>query len=1598
MANRFLNNIRINDEYTLPSTDGDANQIIQTDGAGNLSFVDLSAVEGAQSNLVYFDVKNSSGSTINKGKGVMAVGTDGNSGHILIDEMIADGSVEAKYFLGVLETTVANGGFARVISFGEIDQFNTLGQNGETWDDANILWCDPDSPGDFTITEPDGPNVKIAAAIVLNAATNGKIQVRVQANEGIHDLHDTKITSQVDGDVLVWDDTTGVWFNDSTLNVDYTNGRVGIGTTSPQTTLHLYDTGGSILRLGSDQHGDVNKIEFDAVNTGAIYHSITSNTNSGNLQIRAGDGGSGHEVNIYTDGLFAATFDSNQRLGIGTTSPGHKLTVNAPNNTTAVGIDFPSAHFDFSANSTSGYTSNFRLDNVGMDIGHDSTVRSLNLQTGDLDRVTILGNGNVGIGTTSPADILDVYSTTDPTIRISNGGGTSPFPRLTFFRQAGVSADIFYDAANKNLTLQNDYTTADTSGNIYFNTRGSNNRMTITGAGNVGIGTASPSAPLMFGKSVYGNFDSENFFRIKLQDVGGVHNDVGIGQTASGTMGFNISAGNYYQWNNGTLGEIMRLNTTGLGIGTTSPDSKLHIVNPDGGSYRFGYGGSSDVYFDSDTVYFRTDNGGANLMTSTVDGLGIGTTNPSQKLHVVGNARVTGAYYDSNNSPGTSGQVLSSTATGTDWVSLSEISGVDGTGTAGYVAKWSDTDTITNSVLYDDGVDVGIGTTSPAPYIDSGSARGIQISNAGRAGIRFQDTGGVVRYFDIGVNGSQAFISALYSQTPTIKYQAFSTHIFETDTNERMRIASNGNVGIGTTSPGAKLALISAGKGIHVNKSGHSSTSANLSECRTNYAFAYDTLRNGSTTGFFITNVGTNVPGMQAVDSSNNAQNISIQPYGGNVGIGTTNPSHKLHVVGRAQSDYLKIGDDTSSSSTYIYDSYLDASSAYFHQPIALIRTDSSATGGIDEAPVSLAMFNRDGTNNTWVKLAFAAREASGAGNTVSIAGIAAQKTSGTANAWASGDLHLWTKSGATQTSNVVIKSSGNVGIGTTLPVVKLDVNSGGSDSVATFTSTDARARILIADNTDISYFGTYIGTTFIGSDDTPSGNTLNITSSGNVGIGTTSPDSLVEIENNPAAQTQSRMLSIDNNPINNQGSGYIEISSGSNNQAKTQIEQVSSGGFGLLGNQYIDTNIINRGLSSSSHGNINFATGSSTSATSIVMTIGGGSQKGNVGIGTTSPSEILHVIGGTNTRAIIETQVNGGSSALRLDANPNYWEIKNYGPSASLGITRGTSEFLTIDNTGNVGIGTTSPSAKLHIAGTTDANIIRIENTSTALSQGDTIGAIQFFNNDTTDNSPNIAASIYATAGPSGGSGSLRFKTTEPGAEGDPATDTMIITNGGNVGIGTPSPSTTLQVYNSTEGQYMEIGAGDGGGRSLVFTSSNNNGSAGALHTINAKSINGEIALATANSERMRINSSGNVGIGTTSPSKPLDVRTDVGILIKGASGSSNAKISLLPASGGRQYDLGNVGSDFRIFDASANITRMYFDNDGNTGIGTTTPSSKLQVAGGVQMADDTDTASADKVGTLRYRADANNSYVDMCMQTGASTYEWINIVQNNW
>jgi hypothetical protein len=69
------------------------------------------------------------------------------------------------------------------------------------------------------------------------------------------------------------------------------------------------------------------------------------------------------------------------------------------------------------------------------------------------------------------------------------------------------------------------------------------------------------------------------------------------------------------------------------------------------------------------TMYLQPN---ANLViNSSAGNVGIGVQ-PTQKLHVSGNIRVTGAYYDSNNSAGSSGQVLSSTGSGTAWVNQGE--------------------------------------------------------------------------------------------------------------------------------------------------------------------------------------------------------------------------------------------------------------------------------------------------------------------------------------------------------------------------------------------------------------------------------------------------------------------------------------------------------------------------------------------------------------------------------------------------------------------------------------------------------------------------------------------------------------------------------------------------------------------------------------------------------------------------------------------------------------------------------------------------------------------------------------------------------------
>jgi hypothetical protein len=133
-------------------------------------------------------------------------------------------------------------------------------------------------------------------------------------------------------------------------------------------------------------------------------------------------------------------------------------------------------------------------------------------------------------------------------------------------------------------------------------------------------------------------------------------------------------------------GERMRITSSGnVGIGTTSPSNKFVAVNDatfDGeNTYSIAAAASSDTGYKTVIGYdYANDIGVISAVRQGIQwknlsilpvgntNLGVGTITPSQRLHVAGNIRVTGAYYDSNNEAGTSGQVLSSTGSGTDWV------------------------------------------------------------------------------------------------------------------------------------------------------------------------------------------------------------------------------------------------------------------------------------------------------------------------------------------------------------------------------------------------------------------------------------------------------------------------------------------------------------------------------------------------------------------------------------------------------------------------------------------------------------------------------------------------------------------------------------------------------------------------------------------------------------------------------------------------------------------------------------------------------------------------------------------------------------------
>jgi len=324
----------------------------------------------------------------------------------------------------------------------------------------------------------------------------------------------------------------------------------------------------------------------------------------------------------------------------------------------------------------------------------------------------------------------------------------------------------------------------------------------------------------------------------------------------------------------------------------------------------------------------------------------------------------------------------------------------------------------------------------------------------------------------------------------------------------------------------------------------------------------------------------------------------------------------------------------------------------------------------------------------------------------------------------------------------------------------------------------------------------------------------------------------------------------------------------------------------------------------------------------------------GKLGVGQESPYMKLHVVGdsGVNNGSFFLGNTSGGNSAmqfyksgadLRIYRNEGSFGGSYTADNVNLQIYSGSTYSVNIAgngttyfNGGNVGIGTTSPTGtygKLSVAGgisILDDNNAKLE-----------IGRYS-------SGAPNAYIKLGANAN------SLRFTNNTDTA------DLFTITNGGNVGIGTTSPSEKLEVNGTIKlGGYSYIGEDLSDLDSLTIACD---------HT---ESIHFAHKNGGTYTTKMILNSSGNVGIGTASPSKKLHIKSsdNEGIFMEGTGGSGHW-FDFQSTGVSNLWSMGAQGGLMGWYNRTNSSYKMVITDAGLVGIGKTSPNAKLDVAGEIR------------------------------------------------
>jgi len=248
------------------------------------------------------------------------------------------------------------------------------------------------------------------------------------------------------------------------------------------------------------------------------------------------------------------------------------------------------------------------------------------------------------------------------------------------------------------------------------------------------------------------------------------------------------------------------------------------------------------------------------------------------------------------------------------------------------------------------------------------------------------------------------------------------------------------------------------------------------------------------------------------------------------------------------------------------------------------------------------------------------------------------------------------------------------------------------------------------------------------------------------------------------------------------------------------------------------------------------------------------------------------------------------------------------------------------------VGIGTSSPASVLDVSGEAPTLTLRDSRTGGSWTAGTALGKLDFYTSDSTGIGAHSIASIGVVAGgvnTASPDGELVFAT---GSYNAVSQERMRIDSSGRVGIGRTSTSHALEV--SGELKLASLGADEG-----IDVYNTNSVQWGIK---NASATAAGVSFEVGNTERMRIDASGNVGIGTTSPATlaRLDVQGGRAYFDSGSEFSIR-----LANSGTAGAFIGTSAVNTLNFYNGTGTERMRIDSSGNVGIGTDSPSRSLEV-----------------------------------------------------